>query len=94
MQSGHDAAAKAKQPVPKWVPVVLVGLFIQPLCLPLSVFVIVGNLHGRFEHPHCFAETSANGAGFDQGATPEAESRALANLTSEPHHYRDHHHPG
>jgi len=88
MQSGHDAAAKAKQPVPKWVPVVLVGLFAQPHCLPLSVFVVVGNLHGSFERPHCLTETSADGTGFDQGATPEAESRALANLTPKSHHYR------
>ena len=87
MQSGHDAA-KAKQPVPKWVPVVLVGLSIQYLCLPLSASLLAGSLYGRFERPHCFVEASANGAGFDQGATAETENRAFTNLTPEPHHYR------
>ena len=88
MQSGHDAA-KAKQPVPKWVPVVLVGLFTRPPCLPLNMSVLAGNIHGCFGRPHCFAEASADGASFDQGATAEAESRTLTNLAAKSRHYRD-----
>ncbi|KAF9652381.1 hypothetical protein BDM02DRAFT_3109402 [Thelephora ganbajun] len=34
MQSGHDAA-KAKQPVPKWVPVVLLGISTVALSVPI-----------------------------------------------------------
>jgi len=57
---------------------------IQPLCLPHSLSVVAGNIYGSFERPHCFAETSAGGAGFDQGPTAE-ESRALTNPTCKPH---------
>jgi len=42
--------------------------------LSLGVSVAAGNFHGSFEHPHCLAETSAYGTGFDQGPTAKTES--------------------
>lgn len=86
MQSGHDAA-KAKQPVPRWVPVVLVSLpYLTPLYL-INVTAVAGSLHGGSERSHCFAEASAGGARFDKGPATKAESRALTNLASKFHGY-------
>lgn len=82
MQSGHDA----KQPVPKWVPVVLVCPWIQLFCLSLIVSIAVGGLHGSSERAHCFDEASASVTGFEQGPATEAKSWALTDLTHKSDH--------
>ena len=54
----------------------------------LSVSIVAGDLHCSIERPHCFAETSQGGTGFDQGPATETESRALTNPASGSHYRR------